>query len=392
MRPLFLALALLTTLPGALCAQDEAEAIARNLADGELALKEKRFHDARIALLAVLELQHDHANALAALSDVHLAQERPPEALAAAIASIDAPRPENKNAAATAHFRALASARTVSPTLAGFIELRAKTAGEVLRLRARAEREKRTDDARWLLNRASAVAPYDQAVQAARAGEPAERRNHALYGVYRVLYGAPSAVDSIEGFRDVTDPGNWRKSLDRPTVTLENGEIVFRCRQRPDDVDLICEGVENRLEGDFSVKFEAWYKPLKETYPRIFFTVRNAANGATGHAIVLKPCGTVEPPPEDENQRLLVADFARLDPGKWNLLHTARTQLQWKAQTWTGVQINWRQRDQRLVIYAAGGKVMDQKIEETNIFGLPTLLVQFSDEVRFRRIRLKTGR
>jgi hypothetical protein len=278
MKPLFLALALLAALPCALRAQDEADVIARNLADGELALKEKRFNDARIALLAVLELQHDHATALAALSDVHLAQVRPADALAAAVASSDSPRPENRNAASAAHLRALASARTVSPTLAGFIELRAKTAGEILRLRARAEREKRADDASWLLNRASAVAPYDQAVQTARAGEPAERRAHALYGAHRVLYGAPSAADSIEGFRDVTDPRNWRKSLDRPTVTLENGEIVFRCRQRPDDVDLICEGAENRIEGDFSVKFEAWYKPLKETYPRIFFTVRNAAN------------------------------------------------------------------------------------------------------------------
>ena len=86
-------LLVLATMCCALAAQDDAALITKNLTEGERALRAGRFPEAELSLKAVLELQHDHAVALAALSQAHAGRDRTNDALAAAVASIDAPKP-----------------------------------------------------------------------------------------------------------------------------------------------------------------------------------------------------------------------------------------------------------------------------------------------------------
>lgn len=161
---------LFAVLPPVLCGQDAAR-IKQNLDSAAAAIRKSQYGEALTCLKAVFHLDAHHQEAHILACDVCQKLDKPDDAMSHALHAYDASKFSDKNAGKRA--RDIARwIRTASPTLANFIDTRANCAEQLLALRKKAEKAKRSTDMAWLLARVVEVAPTHEEVEslAGKAG------------------------------------------------------------------------------------------------------------------------------------------------------------------------------------------------------------------------------
>lgn len=276
--------ALACLVPSSALHCQDAKALERNLAEARAAIKAKDYTGARLSAKAALLVDESSQEAFILLSDAYAGLNQKDDAIKAALDTVDAPAKGNKNAAGFTG-RAVKRLGELAATLATFVSLRTETISQILKIRQKALKDKRSGDDTWLVQRAALVHPSNPEVEKLTGGKnpraPVEEPE------------APSVKKADGNSSLLLEPANWTlrnagpgsQVKDGVLTLMSNGDLMIA------ESRLLIESKKTARK--FKLTLETWYKPIGGKDETILFVtfMPEKTSSDNDHAVCLRLTG-----------------------------------------------------------------------------------------------------
>lgn len=341
MKYLCVHLFLLLLLAGPVQAQaDQSKIIAKNLTDGQAALKKKDFAEALLCCKAVLKLDPENQPALELKSDAFLGLNRKDEALDSALEGYDAPK-RGDSGAKSRSGRLGKRVKDLAPALASFLELRDVTVSGLVTIARRADKEGRKLDGNWIWETAGRVFPAHEAVETQLKGRNTRLKENGVEDGF---------TDLIQGDAD------WVYYNEDPACKITNDLLTLKNKNR--QIVAYATYMKRKLSQDFTVRFTAMSRPRDGKFNNIRFifpTVPDVSEPDPVWALALDA-------KVDRCVRLAHLD----NQGRWN--GTDKFMLDDGVCTqdeWGRYELSWDDSARRLLLRCGGYTLFNLQVEES---------------------------
>lgn len=317
-----------------------------NLDAARKAFKSKKWNEAGLSCRAALEIDPGNQEARLILSDALYAAGDYAGSLLGAIDAYDAPKRGVRSAKSWTK-KARKRIKSLSPALDLFLEVRAKTASQLIKLRKGAKKAKRGYDAEWLEMIACRLAPTEQVVVDATF-----RRSEEFWR----LRGHGGATRQLEsGFVNMlADPKQWALYEQGPKSGATSEGITVNVPQER-WVAVAVGAHETLRTGDaftlrYSVKWKAVEKQVAGARPRLYLVFMPETRPTPGDTYVSFTCDPARSyvnyayRPDRKARKITTESLVEYDTVK--------------EETWIDVEVRWAGGDGLLKVFVGEKPIM----------------------------------